>query len=117
MAQSKSSLHSEFRLLLAQAQKERPAREGQYVTVIIRGHSYQEPAWAVFEMETMLGAVNKVRASVGHPEATMDDLWMAEGLAKGHSDYSPKFALYCAELALYGRVQYPAFGSADKDST
>lgn len=102
-----TSTHEEFRLLLANAQIERKSREGRYVPVMIRGRWYEEPAWAIFEMETMLGAVNKIRVSEGKPEATMDDLWRVEGTAKGHSDYSMKFALYCTELALYGKVDGP----------
>lgn len=97
-----ASLHAQFREVLANAQKERTSRP-DFVEVTIRGHKYQEPAWAVFEMETMLGAVNKIRTSDGKPAATMDDLWRVEGTAKGHSDYSTKFALYCVELALYGK--------------
>jgi hypothetical protein len=97
----------DFRLLLANSQKERKSREGRYVPVVIRGRSYEEPAWAVFEVETMRDAVNKLRALDGQPEATTEELWIAEGFAKGHSDYSPKFALYCTELALYGKVNGP----------
>jgi hypothetical protein len=102
-----SSLHEEFRLLLANAQKERKSREGRYVPVMIRGHQFEEPAWVVFEVQTMRDAINKVRASDGMPEATMDDLWKVEGFAKGHSDYSMKFALYCTELAIHGKVTGP----------
>lgn len=102
-----SSTLEEFRLLLANAQKERKSREGRYVPIKIRDQDYQEPAWAVFEVETMLAAVNKVRALDGQPEANMDDLWRVEGFARGHSDYSMKFSLYCAELAIHGKVIGP----------
>ena len=102
-----SSTLEEFRLLLANAQKERKSREGRYVHIKIRDQDHWEVAWAVFEVETMLAAVNKVRALDGQPEANMDDLWRVEGFARGHSDYSMKFALYCAELAIHGKVIGP----------
>lgn len=101
-----SALLLQFREILASAQKERPSRDG-YKEVTIRGRTYQEPSWAVFEVETMLRAVNEVRVADGKPEATTDDLWRIEGYARGHSDYSLKFALYCAELAIYGKVACP----------
>lgn len=96
--------HDHFRKRLADFQKNREDRPAG-VPVTIRGRTYLEPAWAVFEVESMHDTINRLRASNGQPGITMDDVWTAEGLAKGHSDYSIKFALYCAELALYGRVQ------------
>jgi hypothetical protein len=100
-------LFNEFRGILAEAQKQRPARSGQYTTVTIKGNDRQEPAWAVFEVNAMRDAVNRIRALDGQAEVSNDDLWGAETSASGHSDYSFKFVLYCVELALYGKMIGP----------
>ena len=97
-----STVYEDFRMVLAHAQTQRKDRE-EFVPVVIRGRSYQEVAWAVFEAKTMWDAVNWVRSSAGQPGVTLDDIWRVEGTAKGHSDYSRKFALYCTELALLGK--------------
>ncbi len=90
-----------FRKILAEAQKERESREG-YVKITLRGRLYDEPAWAVYEVETMHAAVARIR-----PEITLEEVWRVEGFARGHSDYSLKFGLYCTELALYGKCPSP----------
>jgi hypothetical protein len=94
--------HTHFQDFLAKLQKNRDQR-GDFVKVMIRGHEYQEPGWAVFEVQGMHAEVNRFRALEGQPEVSMEDIWRVEGSAKGHCDYSMKFALYCTELALYGR--------------
>lgn len=84
-------LAKEFLELLIVAQGLRPFRQA------FDGTRY---AWNVIECQTMLEAVNRVRADAGRPLATLEDIYRAERGAVGHSDYSSKFALYCAELAL-----------------
>lgn len=56
--------------------------------------------WIQFERDTMFDAVTRERAKLGKGPRTMKDLMVVENLACGHSDYSSKFALYCAELVL-----------------
>lgn len=45
-------------------------------------------------------AVNKARADRGLPSVSLAEVARVEQQAFGHSDYTKKFALYCAELAL-----------------
>lgn len=70
---------------LSQAQKK---RAGVSVTT-----------WINYERQVMLTAVNDERQARGLPSASIDDIATRDGWAAGHSDYSSKFALYCAELA------------------
>ena len=65
-----------------------------------RGRRPQPNDWHRFEMEAMLEAVNHERKLIKHPPVTMEKLETIERTASGHFDYSSKFALYCAELAL-----------------
>lgn len=59
-----------------------------------------DPDWIVREQRAMLDAVNDERARRGlRPGLTLGDLQRIELVAVGHSDYSSKFALYCAEAA------------------
>lgn len=94
--------YTHFQAVLKGLQQDRPKREG-WVDTTIRGRTFQEPAWVVFEAQGMHSEVNRIRAEAGQPEVSMDDIWRVEGSAKGHVDYSRKFALYCTELALYGK--------------
>jgi len=48
----------------------------------------------------MRDAVNKERLDQGLALVTIESVERVETMAEGHSDYSSKFALYCAELAL-----------------
>jgi hypothetical protein len=56
--------------------------------------------WIAFEQQTMLDAVNRMRAERGDQPITLATLLKKERLAVGHVDYSSKFALYCAELVM-----------------
>jgi len=56
--------------------------------------------WVFHERTVMTAEVNSKRHQRGLPPITMKDIARLERLAVGHSDYMPKFALYCAELAL-----------------
>jgi phosphopantetheine adenylyltransferase len=87
----KLALRDQFLNILTAAQGERPARE--YVTD-------GELGWVIYERETMHRAVNEARAERGLAPVPLAAVERVESLASGHSDYSSKFALYCAELAL-----------------
>jgi len=43
---------------------------------------------------------------LGPPPVTIEDIKRVEGWAAGHSDYTFKFALYCAELSI-GKSKHP----------
>jgi uncharacterized protein YkwD len=85
---------------LIRAQSERGER--QDMTYDPRGNP--EVAWAAYERAKVLEAVNQVRAEFHLPPVTAEDVFRAEQMAVGHSDYTKKFALYCAELALKENV-------------
>lgn len=57
-----------------------------------------EPGWVLHERETMHAAVNQARAEAGKQPLPIAAIEAVEQQACGHSDYSSKFALYCAEL-------------------
>lgn len=66
-----------------------------------RGHVDEETgelAWIVHERTTMFNAVNGLRRERGLDPVSLDEVKRAESLASGHSDYTRKFALGCAEL-------------------
>lgn len=54
--------------------------------------------WRHYEMLTMLKSVNMMRQGHDRPFVTFADIEWAEGQARGHIDYTKKFALHCAEL-------------------
>ena len=56
--------------------------------------------WLAYELTEMLLTVNKERLARGLPFVTSEEIAKADRCAAGHVDYSRKFALYCAELAL-----------------
>jgi len=60
----------------------------------------QPLGWVAYERAVMLRLVNEERGM--QMPVTLADIERVEGWALGHSDYSSKFALYCAELAVYG---------------
>ena len=77
----------QFSDLLSTAQQLRPMRPN--------------PAeWGKFERSVMLDAVNVERAKRSLDPVTEAQLEKVEQQAVGHVDYSSKFALYCAWLAL-----------------
>jgi hypothetical protein len=92
----------EFEKILMTAQKERPARQG---FVEIPKHwgdgTVTVPEWNAYELEIMVKTINETRKQRNVVrEITLKDVCGAEQLAMGHSDYTHKFALYCAELAM-----------------
>jgi len=85
-----------MRELFVLAAKERPSRPD----MIEIGKDHIEPAWVLYERETMLWAVNDLRQASGFEPVSIDSIARAEQMAVGHVDYGTKFPLYCAEIAL-----------------
>lgn len=56
--------------------------------------------WVIYEREVMLQVVNAVRLQRKRPRIMVEEVRRVEESAIGHTDYSQKFALYCAQLAL-----------------
>lgn len=83
-----------LRATLAAAQEERHLRPD-----LVDGPDGHECAWAAYERARMRETVNAIRAERGLPAVPVEDIARVEQLAVGHSDYSLKFAYYCAELA------------------
>ena len=83
-----------LRATLARAQEERPRRPD-----LVDGPDGPECEWAVYERARMHETVNAIRSERGLHAVPVEDIIRVERLAVGHSDYSLKFALYCAELA------------------
>ncbi|MFF8784864.1 hypothetical protein [Streptomyces sp. NPDC015125] len=79
---------------LARAQEEREQRPG-----LIDGPDGPECEWAAYERARMHETVNAIRGERDLPAVPVEDIVRAEQHAVGHSDYSRKFAFYCAELA------------------
>jgi hypothetical protein len=84
-------LASEFLKILAAAQVLRSAKMAWV------GDSLE---WILYERGVMLEAVNVIRLERDLPLVTLAEIEKVEALATGHVDYSRKFALYCAEMAL-----------------
>lgn len=95
--------------VLSTAQKERKQREGLVRVKTPWGHDDTIPAWCLHEMNVMLEEVNRRRTASGLPEITLQDVQKVESQACGHSDYTSKFALYCAELTFMNEkeIRYP----------
>lgn len=85
--------------VLSKAQKERKKRQDM-VQDTDSPYSKENPGWVLFERRTMLDEVNRLRAEKGQTPVTPRDIIKVENQALGHSDYSSKFALYCAEISL-----------------
>jgi hypothetical protein len=83
-----------LRAALAAAQAEREKRSN-----LVDGPDGPECEWAAYERARMHETVNALRSERGLPAVPVEDIVRVERLAVGHSDYSLKFAFYCAELA------------------
>src|SRR5690349_13820024 len=59
-----------------------------------------ELRWVLHERAQMVRHVNKAREGLGYPPVSEDAVHAAERQAEGHSDYTRKYALYCADLIL-----------------
>ncbi|WP_329212301.1 hypothetical protein [Streptomyces sp. NBC_01708] len=78
---------------LSAAQEQRGQRPN-----LVDGPDGPECEWAAFERATMHKAVNAARSENGLSPAPIEAIINAELQAVGHSDYSRKFAYFCAEL-------------------
>lgn len=83
-----------LRATLAAAQEARDQRPD-----LVDGPDGPECEWTAYERTRMHEKVNEIRAERGLPPVPVEDILRVERQAVGHSDYSLKFALYCAELA------------------
>lgn len=83
-----------LRATLDKAQEQRDQRPD-----LVDGPDGPECEWAAYERTRMHEKVNEIRAERGLPVIPVEDVVRVERLAVGHSDYSRKFAFYCAELA------------------
>lgn len=83
-----------LRAVLAAAQEQRDQRPD-----LIDGPDGVECEWTAYERARMHDTVNEIRAERGLAALPVEDIVRVERLAVGHSDYSHKFAFYCAELA------------------
>ena len=81
---------------LRSAQKERD-RRSDFVT---DADGTQELGWVLFERGRMLDAVNTLRARSNAAPVDLEALVAAETSACGHSDYTSKFAIRCADLVI-----------------
>lgn len=86
-------LRDQFLQVLSEAQELRPQK---------MRHIGDELEWVIYEREVMLRAVNAVRLQRDCSAVIVEEVRRVERCASGHVDYSQKFALYCAELALKG---------------
>ena len=97
---NKITLRNKMLNILADAQKDRDKRQ-ELVTVVAwwkEKETENIPAWCEYEREVMMHAVNKFRDAQHKPFIGWKEISRIESMAAGHSDYSSKFALYCAEL-------------------
>jgi hypothetical protein len=83
-----------LRATLTSAQAERDQRPA-----LVDGPDGPECEWAAYERTRMHEKVNEIRANRGLSAITVEDILRVERQAVGHSDYTLKFAFYCAELA------------------
>lgn len=66
-----------------------------------RRDEYEGTAWFDAAIDVMHHAVNSERRERGLAAVDRGAIERIERMALGHSDYSQKFALYCAELAVW----------------
>ena len=83
-----------LRATLAAAQAEHDQRPD-----LVDGPDGPECEWAAYERALMHEKVNEIRSARGLPAVPVEDILHVERQAVGHSDYSRKFAFYCAEIA------------------
>lgn len=83
-------LYDRMHATLIAAQAERPNRQAMLG---------DEPEWVRYERDVMWQAVNAARSERGEPAVLLADILRIENSACGHSDYTAKYALGCAELA------------------
>lgn len=59
-----------------------------------------ELGWVIYERNRMLETVNQLREASGSQPVDLDAVMRAETSACGHSDYTSKFAIRCADLVI-----------------
>lgn len=79
--------------VLEKAQERRPELRGDKLIE-------NEPAFVHYERHQLFNAVLQERQKLNKPPIQLSEIKRVETMACGHSDYSSKFALYCAELVL-----------------
>jgi len=82
--------------VFSKAAEQRKSRD-KWVPDPLEGRNSLE--WVIFERQTMLAEVNRLRAERGLDPVDEKRVLQVEQMACGHVDYARKFALYCAELA------------------
>ena len=85
-------LIEKFRQTLSDAQKLRPQKQ-KWVTD-------SELEWMIYERNVMFQLTNQEREKRGLNPVSIVDIKRCENSASGHVDYTSKFGLYCAELAV-----------------
>lgn len=93
----KMAIHEDLQRRLAEAQADRVNRPE-----FVNG----EPEWVFHERRVMLSWTNTYRLINGLPDVGIEEIERVERMACGHSDYTSKFALYCAELAMGERPTF-----------
>lgn len=68
-----------------------------------RGFIGHEPEWVQVERLAMLDRVNLLRSRRGYGPVSLDDVTAKENQACGHSDYTTKYAIGCADLVVEPR--------------
>lgn len=58
----------------------------------------EEPTWSIYEALTLLYWVNWLREREGRAPMTIEAVQRKESLARGHIDYTQKWAIGCEEL-------------------
>lgn len=61
-------------------------------------HTFMSMGWWVYEVEEMASKVNQLRAEIDKEPIETEEIARVDSQAGGHSDYSRKFAFYCAEI-------------------
>ncbi|MFJ4902902.1 hypothetical protein [Streptomyces sp. NPDC088727] len=77
---------------------ERAAEERELRPELVPGPDGPECQWVAYERTKMLMAVNASRSERGLKEVTEKAVIKVERLAVGHSDYTLKYAIGCADL-------------------
>lgn len=65
-----------------------------------RGVVCGEPEWVAAERDAMVDRVNLLRSRRGLWPLAVTDIRAKEDLACGHSDYTEKYAIGCADLVV-----------------
>lgn len=96
MTQDVRGLTRHFKEILMGAQAERDSRPN----LVTGPDGEPECAWAAYERGVMHREVNRLLNDAERWPVPLELIERVERQAVGHSDYTMKFALYCAELAL-----------------